>query len=136
MMPARAVTKSSAGSEFRRSSGDQFLQHCGHRGEELVDLRRVLAAGFGEVRTAAAAAPDDRRQLADDLAGLDSPGQVLADRDDDRDLAVARRSEDDHAAAEAIAERVRQPAEGAFLEAVRASCVDLDPRYLADAVRQ
>jgi len=57
MMPARAVTKSSAGSEFRRSSGDQFLQHCGHRGEELVDLRGVLAAGLGEVRPAAAAAP-------------------------------------------------------------------------------
>ena len=60
-----------------RRSGEQFLQHRGHRREQLVDLRGVLAAGLGEVRPAAAAAADDRRQLLDELAGLDA-GQVLA----------------------------------------------------------
>ena len=48
--------------------------------ERGVELGGVLAAGLGHVRPAATAAADGPRDLLDELAGLESLGQVLGDR--------------------------------------------------------
>ena len=87
--------------------------------EQLVDLRRVLAAGLGEVRPAAAAAADDRRQLLHELAGLHAIGQVFRDRHQQVHLAVLFGRQHDDAALDAIAQRVREAAQRVLLEARR-----------------
>ncbi len=83
----------------------------GRRGrEERVDFRRVLSAGFREVRPAAATAADNGRELLHEASGLHARSEVLRDRDDQRHLALDVGGEHDHAAAEAIAKRVREAA--------------------------
>ena len=49
---------------------DEFLGSF----ESRVDLRRLLAAGLGEIRSSAAAAADHGREFLDDIAGLETLG--------------------------------------------------------------
>src|SRR5687768_6305954 len=79
--PARA-------NENRCLRREHLLDECATGGEQILDLRQVLAARFREVGPAAAAAADDRRQLFDYLTGRDFLRQVWCDADDDGDLAV------------------------------------------------
>src|SRR5688500_8523447 len=67
---------------------EHLLQDGSACGEELADFRRILAAGFGEVRTSAAAAANDRRQQLHDLARRRLLDEIRCDANDDRDLAV------------------------------------------------
>ena len=75
-----------------------------------------LAARFGEVGPAAAAAADDRRDLLHDLAGLDRCRQIGRHRDDDLHLAVVRRGEDDDAALDLRFQRIGEAAQRVLVE--------------------
>ena len=105
-------------SEPRRTSGALA--------EQLLDLRRIFAPRFGEIRTSAAPAADDGRELFDDAARLDTSGEVLGDRDDEADLAVVVRGEHDHAAPEPIAQRVGDAAQPGLVEPGDALGQELD----------
>ena len=105
---------------------EQAAEDVGRFGEEVVDLRGILAAGFGEIRTAAARRRRRSAPAPSRAAGLDRRGEVLGDRDDEADLAVVLRREHDDAAAEPIAQRVGQPAQRGLLEPVDALRNELD----------
>ena len=89
--------------------------------EKRVDLRRVLAAGFGEIRPASAAAADDGREFLDELTGFDAIGQVFRHRHEQLHLAVVLAGEDDDAAPEPIAERVGESTQRALFETADAA---------------
>ena len=113
---------------------EQRRNHTFGGRQHLVDLRRALAAGLGEVRAAAAAAADDGRELLDDLAGLEPAGEVLRDRDDHLHLAVVVRRQDHDAAADARAEGVGQPAQRVLVEPVDLRRASLTPGHLDGVV--
>src|SRR5688572_11670990 len=68
--------------------GNYLFDERATRGEQILDLRRILAARFREVGPAATAAAHTRRQLFDHLTGRNPFRQVRRDADDDGDLAV------------------------------------------------
>ena len=102
------------------SSPERRFEDLGAAASSSSILAGVLAAGLRKVRPAAATAADDGRQLLDEPARLDAAGQILRDRHDERHFAVDFGDEDDDPAAETIAERVRQAAERALLDALDA----------------
>lgn len=63
----------------RKPLFQQGLNEFARLREHRVDLRRVLAAGFGEVGTSAAATADDRRQLFHERAGFYFVGEIFGD---------------------------------------------------------
>src|SRR5438270_11391967 len=69
----------------QKALGKQRLDDGVSGVERGVELRGVLAAGLGHVRTSAARAADLLRDLSDDLAGLHAVGEVFGDADDDGD---------------------------------------------------
>ena len=88
--PAEGVGENPAGCRTvgsRRRGGRRRRRRL----ERGVELGGVLAAGLGHVRPAAAAAADGPGHLLDELAGLESLGQVLGDRRHQVDLALQRR---------------------------------------------
>src|SRR4051812_48265062 len=78
-IPAPALTDS--------KSAEEDPDHGRGASAEFVNLRRVLPAGFREVRASAAPAAHDRGDLLHDPPRLDPGRQILGDRDDERDLA-------------------------------------------------
>ena len=94
--------------------------------QRLVERLRIFAAGFGHVGTASAGAADLLRDLANDLAGLKFCGEVFGDADDDGNLAVGDRADDDHAGADLVAEVIDQGAELRAVEVIGAVGQNLD----------
>ena len=89
--------------------------------ESRVDLRLVFAAGFGDVRLAAAGAADEFGDRADKFAGLDALDQAGRDAGDDGDFAFGLRGGEHHnALAELLLQVVDQRAQLAALERVGA----------------
>ena len=68
-------------------------QHLDRLRQRLGDLRRVLAAGLGQVGPAAAAAADDRGDLLEPLAGVEAAGDEVRASGRRRDSPCHRRSE-------------------------------------------
>src|SRR5262245_23696508 len=71
-----ATAAASSGKELAASRAEELVRG----GERLVEARRILAARLREVGTAAPAAADERRQLLDDVAGVEASDQILRHR--------------------------------------------------------
>src|SRR5438132_17181 len=115
---------------MRGPLAQEFLDDRSRGREHFADFGRVFAAGFREVRTAAATTADDGRDLLDDLACRNFRGEVGRDADDDGDLAVGWRRENHDAALDAIAMAIDQRAEAVFVEAADLARNELHPRYI------
>ena len=87
----RAEPKSSASTFTRQCGGDQLARPR----ERVVELRRVLASGAGHRRPASPASADDRRDLADDVAGANLLGDRVVEVRDEVHRPVLARAEHD-----------------------------------------
>jgi hypothetical protein len=75
--------------------GKQFFYDSAARGQHFLNLRRILPACFGKIGSSTAAAANERRDPFDHLARGDSFREIGRDADDNHDLPVGRRGEDD-----------------------------------------
>ena len=97
--------------------------------ERRVDLGLVLAAGFGDLRLAAAGSADQLGDSANQLPGLDALGEAGRDSGDKGDLALRlRRGQYNHALAQLLLEVIDERAKLAALQRVGAQ------RYQAHAL--
>src|SRR5438445_2803344 len=94
--------------------------------EQHVDFRRVLAASFCEVSSAATATADNRGELLHQLSSLDAVGQVLRYRDQQLDLAIVFGGEHDYASPEAVSQRIGEATQRALFESDDAPCDQFD----------
>src|SRR5688572_5795398 len=98
-------------------SRQHLLDNPSTRRQHLANLRRVLAASLREVGPSASTATDNRRELLHNLTRGNLFDQIRCDSHYDRDLAVGRRGEDDHAAFDLTAMLIDERAQAVLVEA-------------------
>ena len=57
--------------------------------ESGIDLRRIFAAGLGEIRSSATATTDHGSEFLDNISGLVTFGEVFCHRSDEVDVGFA-----------------------------------------------
>jgi hypothetical protein len=107
------------------------LHPAGDRGDGLVELGCVLAAGLGQVGPTAAAAAHHLGDVLHETTGREALHQVLRHRGHEAHLAVDRAAEEDDPRRQAIAQGVHHRAEPVRVEAVEARGQHRHPRHLS-----
>ncbi len=106
MPQARPVGPAPTTTTSKVSTATAFPRRSVSRIERAGECRGIFAACFGHVGTSAAFAADGLRDRASELARVDFRREVLGDADDDGDVGILRRAQDDHGGFPLDAQRV------------------------------